>query len=398
MEESQVITVPPVAVPEPSNPAQNINQILGDSLWNVKPTTPEPAPLNPPNPAPDPIVNNNPEPEVQTIELGEYFKEHYGVSPEELKEKWNKWKDYDANPPAPTVQEFKYENEESERFHQLIKEGKKEDVWRYLDQQRQIERLETLQVSSAAEATEILKSNLRFKHSDLKSEQIERLFERQYGMPSKPVQGNMDDDDFAIEINNWEKQVQQREQDMIIDATIAKPDFAKYKSNIVLPDIQRNDPPASQVDQKALEDNKAFVDNYLASVRSNYQNFKGYSVTAKDGDVELPISYQITSEELAASKQTLENTNVYSFFDNRWFDEKGNPNVTLIQEDLYLLANRARIFQKIANESSAQRYLHHVKKQNNINLTSVNNAPAPAANVDTRTESERLGDALWKKR
>jgi|ERR1044072_8170616 hypothetical protein len=391
----------PAAAPQP-----DINKTLADSLWGVPQSAPTPsvatntpaAPSESQSPA-APAEVNEPVEEVQTVDVDDYFRQNYGLTQSEFNEKWNKWKEYDVNPPAPATTEFKYENEDSRRFHELLKENKHEEVWRYLDQQRQIQQLETMNIANAEEAKQIIKANLRFKHADLNAAQIDRLFDRSYSFPKQPVQGDMDDADYAIEMNAWKNQIQQIEQDMVIDATIAKPELAKYKSNIVLPDIPRSEPVAPTTSQEELDRQRAWHNNYVAAVGSNYQNFKGYAVTAKDGDVSLPISYSVTPEEQMASKQLLENFNVSEFFDGRWFDQNGIPNVNKIQEDLYLLQNRDRIFQKIANEASAQRYLHHVKKQNNINLNTVNNsAPVPPANVDTRTDSQKLGDALWGKR
>lgn len=384
----------------------DINQTLGNALWGVPQAQVVPPAATQNTSAADTASTQTPppastEPEYETIDLDEYVQSNFGVNANELKERWNKYKEYDTNPPTPAPQEIQWANDESKRLHELIREGKHEEVWRVLDQQRSIQQLETLTISNAQEAEQIIKANLRFKHADLDQKQIDRLFQRQYGMPPQPVQGNMDDDDYAIELNTWKQQVQQREEDMKIDATIVKPDLAKYKSNIVLPDIQqRNEPPTQTVDQEALaQKHEAFRNNYLSAVGSNYQNFKGYTTVAKDGDVELPISYVVSPEEQIASKQQLETFDSNQFLDSRWFDEKGNPKVTQIQEDLYLLQNRDRIFQKIANEASAQRYLHHVKKQNNINLNGVTNTPPPApTGTDTRTDSQKLGDAMWGKR
>jgi len=136
-------------------------------------------------------------------------------------------------------------------------------------------------------------------------------------------------------------------------------------------------------------------DSYLKALNGSYQNFKGFSVTAKDGDVQLPVEYTINPEELSASKQELENLNVDAFFESRWFDEKGDPNITLMQEDLYLLRNRDKIFQKIANEAAAQRFLHHQKVQNNVKLNGVNQEIAPAQ-ITAKTDSQALAENIWK--
>jgi hypothetical protein len=217
-------------------------------------------------------------------------------------------------------------------------------------------------------------------------------------MPPQPVRDlDQIDEDYNQVLDEWKRQVQEKEQDLMIDAKVAKPELIKYKSQIVLPDITKVEPQSQVPDQKELEaKQEAFFNNFKQRLESSYQNFKGFSVTAKDGDVQLPISYTISPEEVTSSKEEVMQviTNTNEFFDERWFDENGNPNITQIQEDLYLLKNRDKVFQKIANESAAQRFAHHQKIQNNINLNGVNNNFAPPQ-PDGKTDHQRLAEQVW---
>jgi hypothetical protein len=368
------------------------NQSMAHSLWGVEPpVVANEAIVN--TPAPDanaPAVVEEP----QLIDLDDYFKQNFGQDAASAKAEWEELRKNKDIPAATT--EFKFENDESKRLFELIKEGKRDDVYQYLNQQKQIERLEGYDVNNAVQAAEIIKANLQFKYKDLSSQEIDRLFSRQYTMPEKPVQHEDQlDEEFKPILEAWQSQVQDKEQDLMIDAKLAKPELLSHKSQIVLPDIPK---PANQPQAVATPEELAAAqvgrDAYVQAVSSNYQNFKGFKVTAKDGDAQLPIEYLISPEELTSSKQEIEDFNPNEFFDKRWF-ANGQPNINLIQEDLYLLKNRDKVFQKIANEAAAQRFAHHQKIQNNIKLNGVNNEIAPSQ-VQEKNLSQTLGEALWK--
>lgn len=389
----------PVEQAQPAPP--DINQDLASQLWGTAPINPAP-PAGEPSSGSAAAPENTPPPpaeDVTTIELDEYFKREFGFDAATAKAEWENLRKLKDTPPAvPTPQEIQWANEDSKRFFDLLKEGKEDDVYAFLNQKKQLERLEKYDVNDVNQATEIIKANLQFKYQDLKPQDIDRLFKRQYSMPPQPVRDlDQTDEDYNQVLDEWKRQVQEREQDLMIDAKVAKPELIKYKSQIVLPDIPKVEPQSQVPDQKELEaKQEAFFNNFKQRLESSYQNFKGFSVTAKDGDVQLPISYTISPEEVASSKEEVMQviTNTNEFFDGRWFDENGNPNITQIQEDLYLLKNRDKVFQKIANESAAQRFAHHQKIQNNINLNGVNNNFAPPQ-PDGKTDQQRLAEQVW---
>lgn len=394
-------------VQEPTTTENNtqqpsIHQMLGDSLWGVKtPAAPvvvqEQAPVvaqQESAPAATTTATTEVEPEVISPE--EWLKREFQY--ENLDTFRTEWSELRKLKEQPRTEEFRWANDESKRLAALINEGKRDELRRALNQQADLERLEGYDVSDVNQATEIIKANLQFKYKDLSPQEINRLYTRQYSIPEKPVR-DMDqtDDDYAQEVASWQRQVQEKEMDIMIEAKMAKPELANYKSQIVLPDIpqpqvQQTGP--SQEDLAAMEAGRLA---YLKAVESEYQKFSGFTVTAKDGDVQLPISYTIAPEENVASRQLLENFNTDSFFNDRWFDEKGSPRVTAIQEDLYLLQNRDRIFQKIANEAVAQATLNRLKVQNNIKVDGVTTT-APVAQEHPKSVNEQLAEAVWKKR
>jgi hypothetical protein len=385
----------------------DVNKIMAESLWGLNPTayqnpmqpTPEvqePAPTE----ATTAIVESVPaqpaaEPE-EVLGLDDYFQREFGMNATDFRSKWNEYST--PKEPAQTQQEIEWANEDSKRFFEYLKDGKEDDIYNYLNQKKQLEKLEKYDVADANQAAEIIRTNLQLKHKDLSSGEIDRLFSRQYSMPPKPSQSlDQDDTEYAAEVQAWENQVKEKQQDMIIDAKLAKPELANFKSQIVLPDIQKPQVQQQGPTQEELQAAEAGRKAYLDAVEGNYQNFKGFTVTAKDGEVQLPISYNVTPEEQIASKDLVSNINVDEFFGKRWFDENNNPKINLIQEDLYLLANREKIHQKIATEAFTQMKAHLIKIQNNINLTGVNPTlgPIPPSQPAPKNESQALAEKVW---
>jgi hypothetical protein len=334
--------------------------------------------------------------DYHTEDLDEYFKREYGVDAATAKAEWESLRKLKEAPPI-TPQEIQWANEESKRFFELIKEDKRSDLREYLNQQHQIERLEKLSVENSSEAAEILRANLQFKNKNLSKEDVEFLVQESYQKPLKPVQSAEEgDDDFAVRLGNWEDQVKRIDRKMIIDAKLAQNEIPAYKSQIVLPDIPKMVEAQQPVQKELDEATKKAIENTQRAIQENYHLFKGFSVTAKDGDVQLPITYGITPEELQASKAHLESFDINVYFENRWFDENNNPKVTQIQEDLYLLQNRDKVFQSIANEAASQRYLHHLKTQNNIKINDVNQHLVPPTQASQKSVDQTLAEQIWK--
>lgn len=393
------VTTTTAAEQQTTTSSPDVNSQIASSLWGEPiVNTPVPQETVAPTATENTTVTVLPEQtatpaiEEEILDVDDYFKNHFGVDASTAKAQWEQFR---ASQQAPR-EEIKWANDDSKKLYDLIRDGKTDDVYRVLDQQKQLERLEQYDINDVSKAAEIIKANLRFKHSELNSQQIDRLFTRQYNMPEKPVQGSEQDDaEFQIEYEHWKRQVADKEQDMIIDATLAKPELLKYKTQIVLPDIQPVNNVQQQPNQQELEAKQAeYFNHFKGLLEKEYQNFKGYNVTAIDGEVKLPISYGISPEDLSASKDlVLESLNGNKFLDARWFDESGNPKINQIQEDLYLLTNRDRIFQKIANEASAQRFLHHQKVQNNIKLNGVNTELTPPSGG--KNTNQELAEKMW---
>lgn len=296
---------------------------------------------------------------------------------------------------AKTPEEVKFANDESKRLFEAIKEGKEDDVFSILDKKRQLTRAEKMDLTKASDAAEILKLNLQYKHKDLTADEVDYLFKKQFSLPTKPSQkDDQTDEEYAADISNWNTQVAEAERGMIIEAKLAKPELAKYQSELVLPDIPREAPKQAEPTPEELAEIQERRAAFIQEVNEGLNNAKGFSTTYKDKEVEIPIAYEITSEDKAALKPIIEaiSKDASSFF-KRWNNADGTLNSTQMAEDLYLLENKGKIFQKFANEGGAQRLEHQDKIKRNIDLTTTPQqtfAPNAAA-----TARDKLLEQAW---
>jgi hypothetical protein len=375
----------PITLAEGYNPFSDENAPQVQQQVEVAPTA-----TNEPNEQQPQAVQNdeqNQEQQVssQSFDPNEFVRERFGFeSVEQAEQEFKKLKETPS---------FEFKDDVSKTLFDAIKEGKADDVYEVLNQQKRLEKLINSELNSEI-AAEIVKTNIKNKHKSLSNEDVELLFYDQFFVPLKPEQGyDESDDDYAAKVSQWQSQVDYTERRLMIEAKVLKPEIEKLRSEITLPDIYNESGREAEF-QAEFEIMQEARSIYERTLDSDFQSFNGFSVSVKDEDVEIPISFNVAEEERLAMKNDLEDFDTDLYFENRWFNKEGKPNVQQIMADKYLLENREKIFSKIANEAASQRLLAHFKKNGNINI---NQTPTPqGAKPDLNgIEAERLRMAEW---
>lgn len=177
---------------------------------------------------------------------------------------------------------------------------------------------------------------------------------------------------------------------MIIEAKVLRPELAKLKSELKLPDIYGEEQQYAKY-QEEFENLQVARTNYEKALDSQFNSFNGFSVSVKDEDVEIPISFNVAEDERLAIKQELSDFDSDSYFGDRWFTEEGTPKVQQMMADKYILENFNKILQKVANEAASQRMLAHLKKTGNINI----NQPTPQGTPKQNPNEQMDSLARW---
>jgi len=295
-----------------------------------------------------------------------------------------------AKPQTPA--ERKFANEESKRLAEAWEAGETDKVFDYLNTQRQ------LKSAAGLPAAEAIRLHLKQTNPHYKEEDIQDVFEERYSVPRKPVMSSGEEqEDFDERMQEYNTRVAKVNRAIERDAVAAKQDLAKRITELVPPEIPKREQASSGPSQKELDDRAAFLDSYVKSVPKEIEAFDGFSTTFKDETAEIQIAFSVTPEEKKAFQTELEDfaktgLDANAIFADRWVNKDGSINVRQMAEDRYLLKNRDKIFQKIANESGTKRLAHQLKLNSNINVTGSKTPPS---------EIKKEGDAamlehFWK--
>ena len=329
------------------------------------------------------------EAQASTFDPNQFVRERFGFeSVEQAEEEFKKFKE--------PKKEFEFQDDMSKTLFDAIKEGKTDEVYEILNQQKKIDKLISSELTPDL-AVDIIKTNIQNKYKDLTSEEVDLLFYDQYFVPSKPEQGyDESDEDYAAKVKTWQSQVDYVDRKMIIDAKVVRPELTKLKSELKLPDIYRKAELEAEEEAESREEVEKMQQArsiYEKTLDSEFQSFSGFSVSVKDEDVEIPISFNVAEDERLALKNSLADFDSDSYLGERWFTEDGKPKVQQIMADKYLLENYPKILQKVANEAASQRMLAHLKKTGNININQPTPQGIPQPNFSSRLDE--LAKAVW---
>lgn len=263
--------------------------------------------------------------------------------------------------------ETQFANDQSKQLYQLIAEGKTKEVMKYLNEQDQLERYTSGEVTKDS-ADQIIKLNMQMKYPTLTQEQVEFQFNEDYGIPRKPVQKDTEDEtEFSERLQGWEEQVRKIEMKKTIAATMAIPDLQKLKAQIQLPELTKPQP-ANQVNQPDPEALKKLQENFLRELDNNYAKVDGFETAVKNELVDFTAGFKIPDEAKVAIKNRLaENFDVNGYFENRWFPE-GKPSIETLMKDVYVLENLDKILSGVSTNVLTKSWEAYDKQKSNVHI------------------------------
>ena len=286
--------------------------------------------------------------------------------------------------PEPISEKIKFANEESENIYNLLVEGKDDEVLSILNEQKKLKEVDKLSSS------EILKLNLQYQNKDFTSSEVNDLFNETYEIPEVPEQELSEtDEEFEKRTAQYDKDVKKIESRMARDAKPAITELQQQLKNIVLPST-KVEPIAKVPTQEELEAYNVANKKFLKEVSDGVQQFDGYSTTFKDEEVEIPVAYKLSKEEKAQIEPlvALSNSDAGAFLQGiGWLDENGNVNTKKITQDLPLILNKEKVFEKIASETGNKRHEASIKSIKNIDYSG--NKSSGNANTKSNVEIQK---------
>ncbi len=271
-------------------------------------------------------------------------------------------------------EEVKFANDDSRKAYEYLKEGKEDDLYSFLAKKKTIEKLLGSDVTDS-NAADIIKFSLKNKFSEFTDADVERKFNRTFGIPKEPsMRVDELEDEFKARHDEWKEKVDEIKADMLLEAKTIKPDLAKLKSELVLPDIQKNNSEVKR--EPTQEEIAAFTkqkESFLQATEGFLKGFNGFSTQVKDKDVDYNVSYGASQEEKVLASQIAKEFAESGFdanaiFVKDWLNQDGTLNVQRVIEDKILLATKDKVFQKIANDAANQRLELYLKDKKNIRI------------------------------
>ena len=296
------------------------------------------------------------------------------------------------------VKEQDFVNEDSKKVYDYLKGGKEDDLYNFLNQKKQVEKLSKADLTDKSIAAELVKFGIQRENPNLTSDDVDFLFKQKYSIPKEPKEEDfVIDTDYEAALGTWKEQVQNIEKGMVIEAKMQQPKLAQLQQEIVLPDIrkeQQSNAP-SQEDLAALQQ---MQQSFLQTVKTSVDGFKGFDVNVKDKDVDYVVSYAPSVEEKTLVSEKL-NEFAQSGFDanvvlaERWVNKDGKSlNVEQMVKDLSLIYSNEKQSQKLVADAANKRLELYLKEKKNINLNETNNSQF---NPDgKKNQQEALVDAL----
>lgn len=255
----------------------------------------------------------------------EVLKEKFGYEkPEDVLSEIEQLRLLKENPSAP--QPIKYENEESQKLHLALMNGKKEEVYAILEKQQTLEKLTSQQVTKE-NAADIIKMGMQLKFKDLSPEEIAYKFNKEYTLPKQPVFNETleTEDEFQSKLDAWKEQVADIEMNKIINAKLMKPELDSAKSNLTLPEIEKQTDEGYDQYLKMLEETTKLD----ADLKEAYRNLKPQDVLTKvpftDEASKVNFEFQFTPDD-DSFKKAVEIASDNEKFFNTFLNSDGSPN------------------------------------------------------------------------
>lgn len=336
---------------------------------------------------------SNQEPESEIYDANEYLKNKLGFD--------------DWESAATQIDEMRnrkgidFENDESRKYYEYAKEQKEDELYKFLDEKRKIDRLSNSEIKDTTTAAEIIKLSMYQKNKELDASEVDFLFNEKFQRPEKPEQKFDElDSEYESRLSTWESRTNEIDKKLIIEAKLAKPELEKIKSNLILPDItsRQREP---ELSQEVLDAQRRYMDNYHSSVNDTINSFEGFSATVKDEGVDFSVAYVPSYEEKQAVANQMKefadnNLDANMIFAERWVKDDGTIDVRQMTKDLFLIQNEGKITQKYVNDAANKRLAMHLKKQSNIDFSSSNQSGTFSPD-NSRTEMDKLAALMFAK-
>lgn len=241
----------------------------------------------------------------------------------------------------PTAAEIKYENEESKRIHEALIAGKYKEVKDYLNAQDLLSGIDTMNDEQR------LKLYIKMQNPLFSDRLVEEEFQDQYRL-----------DEDSIDESKLERERLKLEQRKLNDVKAATEYFAKYKTQIQLPTIEKQVAQQPIVDEsyealkasnaKAIEDYNKIV---LPAINALKESDVALNVSINDANNQMQFDINVIPEKTDFEKARNDAADFGDYINKAYYDEKGNFLAAKLQRAILLDQNFDKYAQSIARQA-----------------------------------------------
>lgn len=256
-----------------------------------------------------------------------------------------------------------------------LKPENEDKLFEHLSNKRKVVKLTSVEVSES-NAADIVKFQMqqKYKDSNLSIDDIDYKFSKQFGIPKEPQEDKFDTTaEYEEAKSEWENKVSEIKRELLIEAKLAIPEIQKLKTELILPNIEREvtskkEPTAEEL--LAFENGKK---SFIQAFDNVFKDFNGISTQVKDKDVDYPVAYITSQEEknlISAKMQKFVDSgfNANVLLADMWENADGSLNIQQMTEDLSRMLFGKNSDAKIANEAANKRLELYFKEKRQIDI------------------------------
>lgn len=276
------------------------------------------------------------------------FKEKFGLENSDAAiREIERLRAFEANPRNP---EFQIPDDESGALLRAIAAGKKEDVWKILDQEMRIDRVVNGEVTKE-NAADIVKMGMQLKYKDLTPDEINYKFNKQFSVPPKPEKlVDEDDGEYQERVGAWQELANDKYMDMMIEAKLAKPEIQNSKGKFKIPEIETSVDEGYLQYQKMLEENTKQDEVTRAAYKALTPKDAETKLAFKDeaNKIAFEFQYEPDGEIFNKAVEIASNADLYW---KTFTNSDGSPNRKLFLESIMYALDKNKVLLSALNQA-----------------------------------------------
>lgn len=283
-----------------------------------------------------------------------------------------------------------------------LKPENEDKLFEFLNKKKSIEKFTSIEVNEN-NAAEIVKFQMQQKYNGtLSTEDINHKFNKQFGLPKEPQEDKFyTTTEYEEAKQEWEQKVKDINAELLIEAKLSIPEIQKLKTELILPNIEREMPSAKEPTPEELAAFNKQKESFLQSFNNVSKDFNGFTAQVKNKDVDYNVAYTPSQEERNLVSQKMQkfaesNFDANALFADIWLNKEGEIDIQRMTEDLSRILMGKNSDAKIANEAANKRMELYLQSKKQIDINELNEEGKLRLDKANETVEDRLRERMMQ--